>query len=99
MGEYAMALTTFGIFFLIGATFGVRSNVLILFLAIGLVVVGTAGVGIAHGDHVGAVTLTIALVAAALQIGYLSALVAGAVISSLGVLERKSRVIEKFGLR
>jgi hypothetical protein len=37
-----MALTTFGIVFLIGATLGLRFRVLILFLAIGWAAVGTA---------------------------------------------------------
>ena len=94
-----MALTTIGIFFLIGAALSVRFKFLILFPAIGLAVAGTAVVGIQHGDHVGAVMLTIALVAAALQIGYLSALVTGAVIRSLGVPERRAVMVEKLGHR
>ena len=53
--EYAMALTPFGIVFLIGATLSARFEFLILLSAIGLAVVGTAVVGIAHGDRVGAV--------------------------------------------
>jgi hypothetical protein len=97
MLEYAMALTTFGIFCLIGATLSVRFNVLILFLAIGLAVVGAGSVGIAHGDSVGAVILTIAFTAVALQIGYLFGLVTRAVIASLGVPERKAVMVEKLG--
>ena len=91
-----MALTTIGIFFLIGATLSVRFNVVILFPAIGLAVVGTA-VGIAHGDSVGAVMLTIALIAVALQVGYLFGLVPRAVIASLGVPERKPVMVGKLG--
>jgi hypothetical protein len=75
-----MALTTIGIFFSIGAALSVRFKFLILFPAIGLAVAGTAVVGIQHGDHVGAVILTIALVAAPFQIGYLFGLVTRAVI-------------------
>jgi hypothetical protein len=94
-----MALTIFGITFLIGATLSLRFKFPILFPAFGLATICIAGAGIAHGDHVGTMILTIALVAAALQIGYLSALVARAVIPSPGVCEPKSRVVEKFGLR
>ena len=94
-----MALTTIGIFFLIGAALSVRFKFLILFPAIGLAVAGTAVVGIQHGDHVGAVMLTIALVAAPLQIGYLFGLVMRAVIASLGVPERNVVMVEKLGLQ
>ena len=79
------ALPTVGIAFLIGATLSVRFNVLILVLAIGLMVFGTALVGIAHGDSVRSVTLTIAFVAAALQLGYLFGLLTRAVIVSLSM--------------
>jgi hypothetical protein len=61
-----MAPTTIGIFFLIGATLSVRFKFLILFPAIGLATVGTAAVGIAHGDSIETVTLTIAFTAVAL---------------------------------
>ena len=95
-----MALITFGIIvFLIGATLSVRFQVLILFPAIGLAVVGTTVMGIAHGDPVAAVMLTIALVAAALQIGYLSGLVTRAVIASFGVPARKGGMVQKLGHR
>jgi hypothetical protein len=92
-----MALTTFGIFFLTGATLSERFRVLILFPAIGLVVIGTAAVGIAHGDSVRAVTMTIAFTATALQIGYLCGLIAHAVIASLGVPEREAGMVQKLG--
>jgi hypothetical protein len=58
-----------------------------------------AGVGIADGDHVGAVILTIALLAAALQIGYLSGLVTRTVIASFGVPERRAVMVEKLDLQ
>jgi hypothetical protein len=93
-----MAPTTFAILFLIGATLSVRFNVVILFPAIGLAVVGTA-VGIAHGDSVGAVMLTIALIAVALQVGYLLGLITRAATASLGVPERKAVMVEKLGLQ
>ena len=94
-----MALTTFGIVFLAGATLSVRFRVLILFPAIGLAVVGTAAVGIADGDRVGVIMLTIALAAAALQIGYLSGLVTRAVLASFGVPDRKAVTVENLGHR
>ena len=94
-----MALTTIGIFFLIGATLSVRFKFLILFPAIGLATVGTAAVGIAHGDSVGAVMLTIALIAVALQVGYLLGLITRAATASLGVPERKPVMVGKLGLR
>jgi hypothetical protein len=94
-----MALTTLGVVFLVGATLSVRFKVLILLPAIGLAVVGTAVVGIAHGDHVGAVMLTIAFTAAALQVGYLFGLVTRAVIASLGVPEHNAVMVEKLGIR
>ena len=94
-----MAPTTFAILFLIGATLSVRFKFLILFPAIGLAVAGTAVVGIQHGDHVGAVMLTIALVAAPLQIGYLFGLVTRVAIASLGVPERNAVMVEKLGLQ
>jgi hypothetical protein len=53
----------------------------------------------AHGDHVAAVMLTIALTAAALQVGYLFGLVMRAVIPSLGVPERNAVMVEKLGHR
>jgi hypothetical protein len=92
-----MALTTFGICCLIGATLSVRFKFLILFPAIGLAAVGTAAVGIAQGDSTGSVTLTIAFAAVALQVGYLFGLVTRAVIASLGVPERKGAMVEKLG--
>jgi hypothetical protein len=97
MLEYAMALTTFGIFCLIGATLSVRFKFLILFPAIGLATVGTAVAGLAHGDSIGAVMLTIAFTAVAFQVGYLFGLVPRAVIASLGVPERKAVMVEKLG--
>ena len=93
-----MALTTFGIFCLIGATLSVRFKFLILFPAIGLATVGTAAVGIAHGDSIGTVTLTIAFTAVALQVGYLFGLVTRAVVTSRGVPERKAVMVEKLGI-
>jgi hypothetical protein len=94
-----MALTTFSIVFLIGWALSLRFKVLILFPAIGLAVVGAVGVGIADGDYIGAVMLTIAYFATALQIGYLFGLVTRAVLASLGVPERKAVMVGKFGLR
>jgi hypothetical protein len=94
-----MTLTTFGIVFLIGATLSLRFKFLILLPAIGLAVVGTAAVGIANGDRVGAVMLTIALTAAALQVGYVFGLITRAVIASLGAPEPNAVMFEKLGIR
>jgi hypothetical protein len=90
-----MALTTLAFVFLIGATLSVRFNVLMLVLAICLAVVGTVAVGIAEGDRVGAVVLTIALVATALQMGYFVGLITRAAIPSLGAPDRKVVMSEK----
>jgi hypothetical protein len=94
-----MALTTLGIVFLIGATLSLRFNVLILLPAIGLAVLGTGSVGIAHGDTVRAVLLAIALTAAAMQVGYLFGLVTRAVIASLGAPNPNAVMFEKLGLQ
>jgi hypothetical protein len=94
-----MALTTFGIFVLIGATLSLRFKFLILLPAIGLAVIGAAVVAIAHGDRVGTMILTIVLATAMLQIGYFFGVVTRAVIASLGVPERKSVLVEKMGLQ
>jgi hypothetical protein len=93
-----MALTTFGIAFLVGAALSQRFKVLILLPVIGLAVVGAAVVGIAHGDRVGAVMLTIALTATALQVGYVFGLHTRAVIASLGAPEPNAVMIEKSGI-
>jgi hypothetical protein len=82
---YAMALTTFGIFFLIGATFSVRFNVLILFPAIGLALFGTAAVGIAHGDRIGSIALIMVLIGTALQLGYLAGIDMRVLLASISV--------------
>ena len=97
MVEHAMALTTFGIVFLVGATLSVRFQVLILFPAISLAVVATTVMGIAHGDSVGAVMLTIAFTAVALQVGYLFGLVTRAIIGSLGAPDRNAVMVQKLG--
>jgi hypothetical protein len=94
-----MALTIFGITFLIGATLSSRFKVSILFSAFGLAILWIAGAGIAHGDHIGAVILTIVLVSAALQIGYLFGVVTRGAIASLSVPERKAVAAGRSGLR
>ena len=79
-----MALTTYGIVLLIGATLSLRFNVFILFPAIGLALIGTIAVGIAHGDPMGSVVLTMVLIGTTLQVGYLAGIVARAVVASIG---------------
>ena len=94
-----MALTTFGIAFLIAATLSLRFKFPILFPAFGVAIICIAGAGIAHGDHVGTMILTIAWVAAALQIGYLFGVVTRVAIASLSMPERKAVAVGRSGLR
>src|ERR1700677_4978551 len=78
-----------GIGALIGGALGLRWNVFILIPAIILAALGTAVVGAASGDEAWLVGLTIFLVAAAIQISYLSATIARAVVVGLP-LERNA---------
>ena len=80
--EGAMALTIIGS--LIGAVLALRFNVFILFPAIGLALIGTTAVGIAHRDPMGSVVLTMVLIGTTLQVGYLAGIVARAVVASIG---------------
>src|ERR1700676_381032 len=77
-----MALTIIG--FLFGAALALSFNVLILFPAIGLALLGATAVGIAHGDPMGSVVLTMVLIGTTLQFGYLAGTVARAVVASIG---------------
>jgi hypothetical protein len=70
---------------LIGATLGLRFKFLILLPAIGLAGLGIACAGIAHGDGIGLVVLTVVVVATALQVGYLAGIVTRAVWVSIRV--------------
>jgi hypothetical protein len=90
-----MALTTFGIIFLIGAALSLRFTVLILFPVIIFAMIGV----VAHGDSIGAMMLTIGLAAASLQIGYLVGLILRAALASLGVIRSRVGAVEEFGLR
>jgi hypothetical protein len=78
-----MALTI--ICFLIGAALGMRFKVLIVIPVIGLALLGTAAVGIAHGDPIGSVVLTMVLIATTLQLGYLAGVVSRHVLVSIGM--------------
>jgi hypothetical protein len=75
-----MTIATFGIVALIGATLGFRFTVLILVPAIGFAVLGVAGIGIARGDQGNEMIITMILIAAVLQIGYLLGAVARAIV-------------------
>jgi hypothetical protein len=75
-----MSTATFAIVALIGATLGFRFKVLILFPAIGLATLGMAAIGIARGDHGHEVIITIILVVAGLQIGYLLGIVSRTIV-------------------
>lgn len=78
-----MALMIIG--FLIGAALALRFNVFILFPATGLALLGTAAVGIADGDRIGSVVLTMVLIGTTLQIGYVAGTVTRAILASIGV--------------
>jgi hypothetical protein len=78
-----MTLTIVG--FLIGAALALRFNVLILVLAIGLALIGSTAVGIAHGSPMGSVVLTMVVIGTTLQVGYLAGIVARAVVASIAV--------------
>jgi hypothetical protein len=75
-----MSIATFGIVALIGAALGFRFTVLILVPAIGFAVLGVAGIGIVRGDQGNEVIITMILIAAVLQIGYLLGAVARAIV-------------------
>ena len=75
-----MTIATFGIISLIGATLGFRFKVLILVPAIGLALLAVAGIGIARGDHVTHMMLTMILITATLQIGYLLGTIARVIV-------------------
>ena len=62
---------TIGISILIGAALGLQFNVFILVPTVVLALVSTAAIGIAHGDQMWSVVVTMVLVATALQISYL----------------------------
>jgi hypothetical protein len=75
-----MTIATFAIFALIGATLGFRFTVLVLVPAIGFAVLGIAAIGIARGDQGNALMITMILIAAVLQIGYLLGAVARTIV-------------------
>jgi hypothetical protein len=81
--------------FLIGAALGTRFKVLIVIPAIGLALLGTAGVGIVHGDPIGSVGLTMVLIATTLQLGYLAGVVLRAVLVSVGMSNAPGTVPHK----
>jgi hypothetical protein len=83
-----MALTTVAI--VIGSALSLRFTMLILFPAIIFAIVGA----VAHGDSIGTMMLTIGLVAAALQIGYLVGLTFRAVLASRGALRLRIGAVE-----
>jgi hypothetical protein len=75
-----MTIATFGTVALIGAALGFRFTVLILVPAIGFAVLGVASIGIAHGDQVNEMIITMILMAAVLQVGYLLGAVARTIV-------------------
>jgi hypothetical protein len=77
--------------FLIGAALGMRFKVLIVIPAIGLALLGTAGVGIARGDSIGSVGLRMVLIATTLQLGYVAGVVLRAVLVAVGIYNASMR--------
>jgi hypothetical protein len=75
-----MAVMVIGI--LAGAAVGLRFKALTLALVVGLALLGEAAVGIANGDRIASVVLTIILLAFALQTGFLAVLAARALFPS-----------------
>jgi hypothetical protein len=75
-------LTVVGIFLLMGAALGLRFNVFVLCFAIGFAFLGTAVLGIGHGNPIGFVVLVMVLIGCALQIGYLAGIAADDVVTS-----------------
>jgi hypothetical protein len=72
---------TLGVSVLIGTAIGLHFNVFVLIAAVVLALVSTAAIGMAHGDQMWPVVLTMVVVGTAFQISYL----AGAVIREAGV--------------
>jgi hypothetical protein len=84
----AMTLTIC-VVFLVGLALALRFNFLALYPAILFAMISAAAHAAASGGGIGATVLTMALGAAAVQLGYLFGLVMRAAIASFGVSERK----------
>jgi hypothetical protein len=85
-------MATFGLVSLIGTTLGFFFNVMILFPTTGLVLLYVACIEVGRGDSGGQVVLTMIMTAAAVQIGYLVAIILRSVASIL-VNARRSRIL------
>jgi hypothetical protein len=70
-----MTMATFGLVSLIGMTLGFRFNVMVLGPAIGIALLYVACIEVGRGDDASQVVLAMILTAAALQVGYLVAIV------------------------
>jgi uncharacterized membrane protein len=77
--------------FLLGAVLGQRFKVLILAPSIAFGAVVAIAVGIGRAEDVWGIVLTVILVSASLEIGYLS----GTIINSLMIAERAKQIIER----
>jgi hypothetical protein len=73
--------------FLLGCVLGLRFKVLVLVPAVTLAMLGATVVGIAHGDPIGSVVLTMVLIGTTLQLGYLVGVVSRPVLVSIGMLK------------
>jgi hypothetical protein len=80
-----MTLELVIISFVLGATFGgIGFKVMIVVPATLIAVMSAAMAGVAHADHFWSIIVSIILVGAAIQIGYLTGLVVRAGITSMG---------------
>jgi hypothetical protein len=77
--------------FLLGAVLGQRFKVLILGPSIAFAAVAAIAIGIGRAEDVWGIVLTVILVSASLEIGYLS----GTIINSLMTVERATQSIER----
>jgi hypothetical protein len=86
-----MALVGF-IALLIGAALSVRFNALVLVETVGGAILGAVVVGIGRNDGIGSIAMTIAVIATALQVGFLIGIVLRAV-TAAATHRRKTRPI------
>jgi hypothetical protein len=77
--------------FLLGAVLGQRFKVLVLGPSIAFGVVVAIAVGIGRAEDVWGIVLTVILVSASIEIGYLS----GTIINSLIIAEQTTQIIER----
>jgi hypothetical protein len=90
----AMTLTICIFFLLIGFVLGLRFTFLILYPATIFAAIGIAAESSASSDGIGATMLTLALGATSLQMGYILAIIMGALIASSCAVDKLAPSIE-----